>query len=124
MSELEEYPFYPELTEIGKQQAQDLMIKFEVELKKSAIKIITDFSTDFYCDVLNEIESDHWANYRRKIVNALCDYRNKDKSKNDFDRIRLSIFHNHKEEIIKDLNQDMVKQIADLKNQLLTQITR
>ena len=118
MSKIEEYPFYPELTEEGKLQAQALMVKFEETLKASATKIISEFSTEFYCDVLNEIESDHWANYRTKILNALCDYRNKPNNKHDFDRIRLSIWRNHKEEIIKDLNQDLIKEITDLKEQL------
>jgi len=53
MEEENEYPFYPELTEEGKEQAQKLMIEFEKALKEKAIKIIEDFSTDFYCNVLN-----------------------------------------------------------------------
>ena len=113
-----EYPFYPELTDAGKQQAQDLMIKFEKTLKESATKIISEFSTDFYCEVLHEIESDHWTNYRTKILNALCNYTNKSKLPYDFDRIRIAIFHAHKEEIVKDLNQDLVNQIKDLKEQI------
>ena len=113
-----EYPFYPELTDAGKQQAQDLMIKFEKTLKESATKIISEFYTDFYCEVLHEIESDHWTNYRTKILNALCNYTNKSKLPYDFDRIRIAIFHAHKEEIVKDLNQDLVNQIKDLKEQI------
>ena len=77
MEDLKKYPFYPELTDEGKQQAQDLMIKFEKTLKESATKIISDFTTDFYCEVLHEIESYHWTNYRTKIVSAICDYSNK-----------------------------------------------
>ena len=77
MENLKEYPFYPELTDEGKQQAQDLMIKFEKTLKESAKQIMSEFSTEFYYDILSEIESDQWTNYRTKIVTAICDYGNK-----------------------------------------------
>lgn len=117
--ETEEYPFYPELTDQGKQQAQDLMIKFEETLKEKAIKIMSDFSTDFYCDVLHEIESDHWTNYRTKILNALCDYSNKKHKYHDFDRIRKAIYRKHKTEIVKDLNQDLLEEIERL-NKILS----
>ena len=110
--------FYPELTEQGKQQAQDLMIKFEKTLKESAINIISKFSEDFYCDVLHEVESDHWTNYRTKILNAICDYSNKKDNSYEFDRIRKAIYRKHKDEIVKDLNQDLLKEISDLKEQL------
>ncbi len=109
--------FYPELTEQGKREAQDLMNKFEVNLKESAKNIIEEMTTDFYCDVLNEIESDHWTNYRTKILNAICDYGNDENKSHDFDRIRKAIYRKHKEEIVKDLNQDLLKEIEDLKEE-------
>lgn len=116
----DEYPFYPELTEEGKKQAQELINKFEVTLKESASSIIEDITTDFYCDVLNEIESDHWTNYRTKILNALCGYGSAEGSVHDFQRIRESIYRNHKEEIIKDLNQDLLEEIESLKKSIET----
>ena len=116
---MKEYPLFPELTEQGKIEAQNLMTKFEKRLKEKAIEIIKEITTDFYCDILNEIESDHWTNYRTKIVNGLSDYTNKHKSGSyDFDRIRKSIYRNHKSEIIKDLNQDLLQEIERLKSQL------
>ena len=118
MKDEKEYPLYPELTEEGKKEAQELMIRFEKTLKESAIKIIEDFSTDFYCNISHEIESDHWINFRQKIVNALCDYKNKSHAKYDFSKIRKSIYHHHKEEIVKDLNQDLLKRIKELESQL------
>lgn len=113
-----EYPLFPELNEEGKRQAQELMLKFEKVLKEKAFKVIEEFSTDFYCNILHEIESDHWANYRSKILNGMSNYGNKNESKYDFDRIRKSIYKNHKEEIVKDLNQDLLKEIEDLKKEL------
>ncbi len=120
MKEENEYPLYPELTEEGKKQAQELMIKFEKTLKESATKIISEFSTDFYCEILHEIESDHWTNYRQKIVNGLCDYKNKTHATYDFKLIREAIYRQHKEEITKDLNQDLLKKIKELEDQLET----
>lgn len=111
----EEYPLFPELTEQGKEEAQALINKFEIKIKEIAVDVIKDITTDFYCHVLNEIESDHWQNYRTKLINGLCDYSNKDKATYDFSRIRKAIYDNHKDEIVKDLNQDLLKQIEDLK---------
>ena len=119
MENQNEYPLFPELTEQGKKEAQDLMIKFEKRLKERAVEIMKDITTDFYCDILNEVESDHWSNYRTKLLNALCDYNNKGKQgAHDFDRIRKAIYRKHKEDIVKDLNQDLLDEIKDLKREL------
>ena len=119
MENQNEYPLFPELSEQGKQEAQDLMNKFEKKPKEKALEIMGDISKDFYCDILNEVESDHWINYRTKIVAGLCDYSNKQRQGGyDFDRIRRSIYEKHKEEIIKDLNQDLLTEIENLKRQL------
>ncbi len=116
---LDEYHLFPELTEQGKAEAQNLMSVFESKLKDAAIEIIQGITTDFYCDILNEIESDHWTNYRTKIVNGLCDYSNQSKHGSyDFDRIRRAIYESNKEEIDKDLNQDLLLKIKELTKKL------
>ena len=120
MENQNEYPLFPELTEQGKKEAQDLMNKFEQKLKEKALEVMEQITTDFYVDIVNEVESDHWTNYRTKLLNGLCDYSN-NKSKHgnhDFDRIRKAIYENHKKEIVKDLNQDLLAEIEDLKRQL------
>jgi len=119
MENQNEYPLFPELTEQGEQEAQDLMTKFEKKLKEKALEVMEGITNDFYSDILSEIESDHWTNYRTKLLNGLCNYSNKDKQgKYDFDRIRKAIYERHKEEIVKDLNQDLLAEIEDLKRQL------
>ena len=120
MENQNEYPLFPELTEQGKKEAQDLMNKFEQKLKEKALEVMEQITTDFYVDIVNEVESDHWTNYRTKLLNGLCDYsKNKSKHGNhDFDRIRKAIYENHKKEIVKDLNQDLLAEIEDLKRQL------
>ena len=116
--ETEEYPLYPELTMEGSRQAQDLMTKFEKELKEKAVDVIEGITTEFYFDIVNEVESDQWDNYRSKIINGICDYSNKDHSKHDFEKIRKAIYRKHKADIVNDLNQDLLKEIERLKKLL------
>jgi hypothetical protein len=35
------------------------MNKFEQKLKEKALEIMGDIAGEFYCDILNEVESDH-----------------------------------------------------------------
>ncbi len=112
------YPLFPELTDEGKIQAKNLIDKFEHQLKLNAIKLMGEITDTFYSDVLHHIESDHWQNYRNTIMEGMCNYSNKEHSPHDFDRIRKAIYMYHKEEIIKDLNQDLVKEIERLKKLL------
>lgn len=116
---MENQEFYPELTEEGKLIAQEIMTSFENKLKARAVELMQEMATDFYCNALQHIESDSWVNFRTQIVNAICDYSNREKTGSyDFDRIRKSIYSIHKEEIVKDLNQDLLKEIETLKGQL------
>ena len=105
---------YPELGEEGKAQAKALMDKFTARLRIEAERAMANAQADFYVDVLSDIESDHWRNYRSKIVNGLCNYGNKDVSRHDWKKIREGIFAQFREEIIKDLNQDLVKKNEEL----------
>ncbi len=114
----QEYPLFPELTEEGKKQAQDLMIKFDKLLVERAKDLMETITNDFYYDIANEVEGDHWTNYRNKLLDGLCNYDNKSHSKHDFDKIRKAIYKNHKEEIVKDLNQDLLEEVKDLKKKL------
>ena len=107
----EKYPFYPELPEDGKQAAQALVDQFKVALAKAADEAISDL----YCDVAVYIESDSWTNYRNAIMSAFKNYNNKVKAPGDFKEIRQGIYQQFRDEIIVDLNQDLVKEVADLK---------
>jgi NADPH-dependent 7-cyano-7-deazaguanine reductase QueF-like protein len=111
--------FYPELEGNGAQQAAELMVRFEESMKKAVIKIIEDYSTDFYTKYIPHIQSDAWSNYRLSILNTLKNY---PAVKADFpydaQSIRKAIYENHKQEIVNDLNQDLLKEIEELKIQL------
>lgn len=110
-----EYPLFPELSKEAQIEAQELINKFKIELAKSAESAISDF----YCDIMPYIESDTWTNFKNELMAGFKEYGNrKIQGEYDFKEIRQSILKNHKEDIIKDLNQDMVEEIKELKNQL------
>jgi len=109
-----EYPFYPELTEAGKIEAQKVINNFKENAKKVLDSLLDDYLGKVYCDVVTEIESDSWSNYRNTIMDAFKDYGNKDKRKYDFKKIRQKIYSENKEQINKDLDQDNLKKIEEL----------
>jgi predicted HAD superfamily phosphohydrolase len=110
----EEFPLYPELSEEGAQEAQKLVDRFKAELTKAADNAIGDL----YCDVATHIESDSWTNYRNKLMDGLQNYDNRlVQGEHDFKKIRQSILEEHREDLIKDLNQDLVQENEALKEQ-------
>jgi nitrogenase subunit NifH len=109
---------YPELSEEGQKQVQDLMVKFEYKLKESATELMKSLAMDFYTDISHTVESDHWVNFRNKIVNGICDYTNKSNLGYDYAKIRKAIYNEYRDEIVEDLNQDLLKEIEDLKRMI------
>ena len=112
---MSDFPLYPELPEDGQEEAQKLIDKFKDDMKKAAEQVIGDL----YCDVAVHIESDSWTNYRNQLMDGLKNYSNrKIQGEYDFKAIRQAIFKEYRAEIIEDLNQDMVSEIAALKRQI------
>ena len=112
----EEYPLYPKLLEGGAEEAQALIDKFKGELKSAADEVIGRL----YCDVAPNIESDSWTNYRNQMMNGFRNYSNRSiQGDYDFKAIRQEIYKEFRDEIIIDLNQDLVKENEDLKEQLM-----
>tara|TARA_R110001632_G_scaffold158962_1_gene277140 strand:+ start:15 stop:374 length:360 start_codon:yes stop_codon:yes gene_type:complete len=105
---------YPELTEQGEKEAQKLIDTFAKELKKVASKLMEEAQSNLYCDIVPHIESDSWSNFRNTIVNGICNY-SENSSSYDFKRIRQAIYEEHKEEIDKDLNNDLLEEVKTLK---------
>jgi len=113
--ENKEYPLYPALSEAAAEEAQQLMDGFKVKLKSLCEEVLGDL----YAGISMYIESDHWQNYRNEIMDGMCDYGNrKVQGAHDFKRIRQAILKEHRADIIEDLNQDMVQEIAALKKQI------
>ena len=110
-----DYPLFPELSEQGKEEAQKLINKFKIKIKEAADEVIGDL----YCDIVCHIESDSWTNFRNDLLAGFKDYNNRKIQANyDFKEIRQAILKLHREDIIKDLNQDMLDKIDELKESI------
>jgi len=111
----EEYPLYPALTEQGQEEAQKIMDSFKPKLAK----LLDEVMGDLYTDVSYHVESDHWTNYKNDLMNGFKGYtQGKAAHEYDFKALRQSIYANNKEEIVKDLNQDLVAEVEELKNHI------
>ena len=111
----EEYPLYPLLSEDGIKEAQTLVDGF----KQALIKAATEAISGLYCDITPHIESDSWSNYRNDLIDGLRNYNNRlVQGEYDFKQIRQQIYLEYRDDIIKDLNQDMLEEIESLKKQL------
>ncbi len=110
-----EFPLYPELKEEAKKEAQALMDEFKKKMESLAKEILSQL----YCDVAMYIESDSWSNFRNEILQGFSKYGNR-KLQGDYDfaKIRQTIYEEHREEIIKEVEQDIVKENASLTKQL------
>lgn len=123
MTMSDEYPLYPELTEQGKEEAQKIMDSFKPRL----VELMNEVMGDLYTDVSYYVDSDHWTNYRNALMDGFKGYTHgKADHEYDYKALRQAIYANHKDEIVKDLNQDLVKEIESLNNQIkqLQQINR
>jgi len=108
----DEYPLYPELTDQGKEEAQKIMDSFKPRL----VKLLDEVMGELYTDVSYYIASDHWTNYRNALMDGFKGYKNgKTNHEYDYKELRQAIYTNHKEEIVKDLNQDLIKENENLK---------
>jgi len=115
MSRADEYPLFPELSEAAREEAVQLIESFKEKLKKVAEEIIGDL----YCDILPYIESDSWTNFRNDLLDGFLNYNNrKIQGEYDFAKIRRAIFEEYRNEIIKDLNQDLLKENEELKKEV------
>jgi len=111
----DEYPLYPGLSEDGAKLAQSIIDEF----KKELVKVATGAIDELYVDVAAYIESDSWTNYRNHLMNGLSNYNNREKQGDyDFKKIRQAIYEEFREDIINDLNQDLVKEVEDLKKHI------
>ena len=112
----EEYPLYPTLTEQGEEEAQKVMDSFKPKLAKMMEEVLGDL----YTDVAYYIESDSWTNYRNALMDGFKGYTNgKANHTYDYKELRQAIYNNHKDEIVKDLNQDLVEENQRLKDEIV-----
>ena len=108
----DEYPLYPKLSPEAKEEAQALMDSF----KEKMLNLCQETLGQLYCDVSAYIQSDHWTNYRNDLLDGLRNYGNrKVQASYDFAKIRHAIFDEYRSEIVADLNQDLLKEVEELK---------
>lgn len=111
----DEYPLYPRLSPDGEKEAQLLFDGFKAKMAK----ICEETLEQLYCDVATHIESASWTNFRNDLLSGLRNYGNrKVQADYDFAQIRRAIFEEFRAEIISDINQDLLKEVEDLKKQL------
>lgn len=114
---MDESKLYPKLSPEAEVEAQKLIDRF----KSKMTEVATETIENLYCDVANYIESDSWHNFRSEIMEGFRNYNNsKISAKYDFKRIREEIFHQFKDEIIKDLNADLYEENLVLREQIKT----
>ena len=110
---------YTGLTEQGVEEFQKHLDQFKSGMKKVAKEVIDGL----YLDLSSYIESDSWINFRNNVLDELCNYKNKYEGSYVYKRIRQAIFEEHRDEIIKDLNQDLVDEVKALKD-VIKQLSR
>ena len=111
----DKYPLYPRLTEQGEVEAQKIMDSFKPKIKA----LIDELMGDLYCDVSYHVESDHWSNFRNELMDGFKGYKQGAAVHTyDFAELRKAIYDNNKEEIVKDLNQDLVEEVKRLKEHI------
>lgn len=112
---MKENLFYPELSEAGKREAQEYINNF----KKKLLDVVNEVVGDVYCNIVHDIESDSWSNFRNQIMEGYRYYRDgKINHRYDFSAIRKAILEEYREEIIDDLNQDNLEEIENLKERI------
>ena len=111
-----QFPLFPELSDQGQKEAVELIEKFKVELQKAANQAIMEL----YCDIPDFIESDSWGNFRNTIMKGMQNYRNRELGhRYEYDKIRAEIFKQFRDEIIADIQDDVIKENNDLKEQII-----
>jgi len=71
----DEYPLFPELSEVGREEAQNLVNRFKVELKKAAEKVLSELYTDIVVHISEDVPSDECLFEARHIISFVKEYR-------------------------------------------------
>lgn len=113
----EEYldKLYPDISEEAKKELELLLSDFQQKI----LNQVKEIQSDFYTEIAPHIESDVWTNIRIKILDGLKNYKYANKIFGyDYKLIRKQIFEENKEEIIKDLNEDLLFKIKSLEEEI------
>ncbi len=83
--------------------------------KDKMSSLAEDVMENLYCDALPYFEQDLIVNLKKKLMHDFLDYNADLHFTDDFKKLRKKIFDEHKEEIIKHLDQDNLEKIEELK---------
>lgn len=104
---------------------QEEFIKFMDQVKSDLLETISNKAeaalSTVYSNYAPYIESDAWLNYREELKNELSGQTYKDTSTSDSlwaRGVRNKIFQENQAELISALNQDLLKKIDELKQEL------
>lgn len=100
-----------ELPEKAKEEMMDLLASF----KEAALKELNKSLSDLYTDIGLHLETDSWINYRQQLQTAMENSGDWMKESHFGRKVRASIFNEHRDELIGLLNQDLLKELEDLK---------
>lgn len=107
---------FSELSEAGKAEAVEIIEKFKKHIKSAIVGAVEETLDEVYRDVVPYIETDAWSNFRSDVVNEICGYHHNGLMRQyDFVLLRQSILENHRDEIVQHLNQDLLKEVEELK---------
>ena len=114
-----DYPLYPMLSDEAEKEAQILLNEFTDKIKEATHKIVEKAIDEFYCNIIPFIGSDSWTNFRNQIMDGFKNYDNR-KIQNafDFKEIRQQIYKEFRDDIVKDLDQDNLEEIKELKKEI------
>ena len=113
------YPLYPDLSEEGQIEAQEILNNFTTKIKKIMHDAVEESVGEFYSEIIPHIETDSWTNFRNDLMAGFRNYNNrKFQGEYDFKAIRQEIYNEFRDDIIKDLDQDNLKEIEKLKEQI------
>lgn len=103
---------YPDLSEEAENRAVEAMKRFHADLKKVADRAMDEI----YLDIASHVKSDSWTNFRNSIWEFVLGY--KTLGKHEARRLRDRIFEENREQILKEIGEDLHAQIVCLKERL------
>lgn len=104
---------------------QEEFIKFMDQARADLLATITEKAKEalstVYTDYAQYIESDAWLNYREELKNELAGKTYKEVTTSESlwaKDVRTKIFQENQRDLLPKLNQDLLKQIDELKQEL------
>jgi len=97
------------------EQGQKYIDQFKEKMKKVADEVLGDI----YSNLMPHIESDSWTNYRNYLQYGFSKEWVSDKWRQSYHvELRKQILLEHKAELVPLLNEDLVKRVEVLENEL------